>query len=238
MVQTELQHLKIAEYLINCINTGVYQEGDKIPSENELCSRFAAKRSVVRQAIARAANLGWLTSRQGKGSFVNKKPRPVSYSLSSQTRFSDNMDDQGIVHSCKLLNCMMRRSSETEKHYLQLENDPSVYELEILRFVNQCPISVTTTLLPAEKVPRLEQHLINFHSLYQVLSDFYHLMPRRSKSIFQAMLPDTRDAGLLDIPENVPIIRIESFVNHLKNHPIEYSNSRIRGDMEKGLITF
>lgn len=237
MVQAELQHLKIAEYLIDCISTGVYKEGDKIPSENELCRQFGTNRSVVRQAVARTASLGWLTSRQGRGSFVNRRPRLVSYSLSSRTCFSDNMNNQGILHSCKVLKCVKRRPTENEKRYLRLDRKLSIYELEILRYVDRCPISVTTTILPAEKVPQLEKHLVDFHSLYQVMTGCYHLRPRRSKSVFQAMLPATSDAELLNIPENVPIIKIESFVNHL-DQPVEYSNSRIRGDMQKGFVTF
>jgi DNA-binding GntR family transcriptional regulator len=70
------------------------------------------------------------------------------------------------------------------------------------------------------------------------LADYYQVRPVRSKSIFQATLPILKDAKILEIPENIPIIQIESLMNHPSGNPIEYSIARIRGDMHKCLVEF
>lgn len=238
MLREELRHLKIAEDLISGIQEGIYKEDEKIPSESVLCDKFHVNRHVVRQAIARITNLGWVTPVQGKGSFVNRIAKPIPYVLSSKTCFTDNMDDQGIVHQSRLLEWEKRQPSEEEQEHLEICENERIYELEILRYADHRPISITTTLMPEDDVPHLENYLKNFRSLYQVLLDHYHLRPIRSKSIFQATLPVMRDAEFLKIPENVPIVQIESFVNHPSGHPIEYSVSRIRGDMHKCLVEF
>lgn len=52
------------------ISDGEWLEGDKIPSENQLCKMFAVSRISVRSAIQRLQGQGLLTTVQGIGSFV------------------------------------------------------------------------------------------------------------------------------------------------------------------------
>lgn len=237
-MESERQHIKIADYVISMIEEGVYREGDKIPSEMELRVLFGVKRSIVRQAVARLADSGWVTPRQGKGSFVNRRKRPITYTISPVTSFSDNMDHLGMTHSSQLLNWLKRLPNEKEKSYLQLGDTAYVYELEILRYMDHHPISVTTTLLPEKVVPNFENHLADFRSLYQILTNVYRLKPKRVKSVIQARIPKSQDAERLGISENVPIVKISSTVSHLGKYPIEYSVSRIRGDMYKSIVRF
>lgn len=236
--EESIQHLKIAEFLIESFQNGVYKENEKIPSENELCRKFHVNRHVVRQAIARITNLGWVTPVQGKGCYVNKLPKPIQYVLSSQTRFSENMETQGITHQSKLVNWEKSLPSKEECINLEIEEDEIIYRLEILRYVDETPISITTTVIPEVEVPNLEEYFEEFHSLYGLLQQQYHFRPIRSKSIFQASLPLLKDADILQIPENIPIVQIASIMNHPTGAPIEYSIARVRSDMHKCLIEF
>ncbi len=65
---------QVVQQIINDIDNGTYQAGDKLPTEYELIERFGVSRTVVREAIAnlRASNL--IETRQGKGAFVLQKP--------------------------------------------------------------------------------------------------------------------------------------------------------------------
>ncbi|WP_338787554.1 GntR family transcriptional regulator [Metabacillus sp. FJAT-53654] len=231
-------HLEISEYLIRNIQSGIFRENEKIPSENELCLKFNVNRHVIRQALTRLTNLGWITPFQGKGCYVNSLQKPIQYVLSSNTRFSDNMENLGVMHKSKLLSWEKGLPSRVEMKNLLLSEKQAVYRLEILRFIEGQPLSVTTTVMPEEEVPQLEIYLQEFKSLYQIMLDHYQLRPVRSRSIFQASLPLLRDAKVLEIPENIPIIQIESLMNHPTGNSIEYSIARIRGDMHKCLVEF
>ncbi|KKI91072.1 hypothetical protein WQ54_16840 [Bacillus sp. SA1-12] len=233
-----LSHLEISEYLIQKIQSGVFQENQKIPSENELCQQFNVNRHVIRQALARLTNLGWITPFQGRGCYVNSIQKPIQYVLSSNTRFTDNMENLGLVYQSRLLTWEKGLPSDVEQKNLLLSENQKIYRLEILRFIEGQPISVTTTVMPEEEVPQLENYLRNFKSLYRILSNYYQLRPVRSRSVFQALLPMLKDSKVLEIPESVPIIQIESIMNHPSGNPVEYSVARIRGDMHKCLVEF
>jgi DNA-binding GntR family transcriptional regulator len=231
-------HLEISEYIIRNIQSGFFGENEKISSENELCLKFNVNRHVIRQALARLTNLGWITPFQGRGCYVNPLQRPIQYVLSSNTRFSDNMENLGVEYQSELVSWVKDLPSEEEQKNLLLSNNQTVYRLEILRSIKGQPLSMTTTVMSEEEVPYLENYLKNFSSLYRILADYYQMRPVRSRSIFQATLPMLKDAKILEIPENIPIIQIESLMNHPSGNPIEYSIARIRGDMHKCLVEF
>ncbi|MBD8067911.1 GntR family transcriptional regulator [Bacillus sp. PS06] len=232
------QHLKIAEYLIQQIQAEGIKVNERIPSENELCRQFETNRQVVRQAITRITNLGWVSPVQGKGYFVNSIPKPIQYAITEQTRFSDNMEKVGVDYKSKLLSWTKEYPSENEKENLGISYQDFIYRLEILRYVDDLPISITTTALLEKEVPGIEKYFDRFTSLYQILLENYHFRPNRSRSIFQASLPCLSDIEHLDIPESVPIIQIESLMNHPNGTPIEFSVARIRGDRQKCLVIF
>lgn len=62
---------QLKEIIKEKIGQGELKPGDRIPTENELCKRFAISRTPVRQALAELANEGLLFRRRGRGTFVN-----------------------------------------------------------------------------------------------------------------------------------------------------------------------
>ncbi|WP_226375405.1 UTRA domain-containing protein [Effusibacillus dendaii] len=93
-------------------------------------------------------------------------------------------------------------------------------------------------MLPEKMVPGLERYLKDFRSLYGLLKENYHFTPLRKRSVFSAIFPTIKDAAVLNMPEDVPILRIESVMHHPDGFPVEYGITRIRGDMNQCLVDF
>lgn len=62
---------KIQQDLIQQIQNGVYQTGDRLPSENELSTLYHVSRITSAKALTELSLGGYITRIQGKGSFVN-----------------------------------------------------------------------------------------------------------------------------------------------------------------------
>lgn len=60
--------------ILEQIVSGVLQEGDKLPSENQICQTSRISRPTVREALMRLHADGLVTTRQGSGTFVQKRP--------------------------------------------------------------------------------------------------------------------------------------------------------------------
>jgi GntR family transcriptional repressor for pyruvate dehydrogenase complex len=65
---------QVYERIFELIVSGEYPERSRLPSEFELSRRFGASRPVVREALARLRDDGLIVSRQGSGSYVQRRP--------------------------------------------------------------------------------------------------------------------------------------------------------------------
>ena len=231
-------YLQLVEYIITGIKSGKFVAGARIPSETEFSNQFAVSRQTVRQAVEKVKSLGWLDTHQGKGSYVKEKLALVPYLISKKTSFTDNMQRIGKTHQSTLLHWKKDVATAQERQVLKLAFDEQVYRLEILRYVDKVPFSVTTSVLPAEAVPLLEQYLESFNSLYKILKDYYGFTPVRVRSVFQATFADLKDIACLKMPVDVPVLKIESLIHHPAGYPVEYGIARVRGDINQCSVEF
>ncbi len=63
-------YVKIQNYILDKIQRGVYNTGDKIPSENELAQMFSVSRVTANAAIKELSIMGVVERIKGKGTFV------------------------------------------------------------------------------------------------------------------------------------------------------------------------
>ena len=233
--QTEMA---IENYLLTKIDSQQFQADTKIPSENELSHLFGVNRHIVRKAIERLCKLGRIYTVQGKGCFVCQKPSTIMYPIISQSCFSDNMNRRGKLHYSTLLNWIKTNPSREERNYLHLAEAEPIYRLEILRFVDQLPLSIYTSALPEKRVPELEKHLADFSSLYKILREVYGIHPHGKQQSIEATYPTLTDIEKLKITEHISILRIKSLAVQPDGTPIEFVKSRIRGDRYQLRINF
>jgi len=73
------------------LSLGVYQPGDKLPSEPELMAQFGVGRSTIREAIRILANTGHVTVRQGSGTMVESQ-RGIAEPLQQRLKRADASD--------------------------------------------------------------------------------------------------------------------------------------------------
>ena len=68
-----MKYKKLEDYIVKCIETGVYKVGDAIESEEETCKKFNVSHLTVNKALTNLANAEYLKRVRGKRTYVNKK---------------------------------------------------------------------------------------------------------------------------------------------------------------------
>ncbi|MBU5440690.1 FadR/GntR family transcriptional regulator [Paenibacillus sp. MSJ-34] len=109
----------VYEQMKEKIVNGVWQAGDKIPSENELCSMFNVSRVSVRSAVQKLRDMGLISTRHGKGSFVSNTAG--SYDLKmmapimnmSEKEFVDIMEFRELIET-KCIELAVERADEQD----------------------------------------------------------------------------------------------------------------------------
>lgn len=75
----EHRYLQVARALRKEIVDGVYPVGSQLPTEHELCDRFAVSRYTVREALRRLREDNLVSSRPRTGTLVVPRPSSSSY---------------------------------------------------------------------------------------------------------------------------------------------------------------
>ena len=88
-------YFQLAAMLEHEITAGRWKPGGQIPSEPDLCTAYGVSRSVVRQALQRLEQEGFIVRRKGHGTFV-AEAQPRSWLLQSADGFfQDEVDRRG-----------------------------------------------------------------------------------------------------------------------------------------------
>jgi DNA-binding FadR family transcriptional regulator len=114
--------------ILEQIVAGAFREGSKLPSESQICKAFQVSRPTVREALMRLHADGLVATRQGSGTFVQKRP---SGQLTDLARISDV---PGLLRCMEVRMVLEERAAglAAERHTAQ-EMDNILQALEVLR---------------------------------------------------------------------------------------------------------
>lgn len=230
---------EIITYIIKYIQKNHLEENDKILSENRLTEIFNVNRNVVRSALSVLKAQGFIYSQKGKGCFVSQKQKPLLYRYESDLGFSEIIDKTKNEFTYKVIDIKKGFPSVKEKSVLKLNDEDEVYYLKQLRSVSGTEIAVCLSVIPEKKVPELEKHIGSFVGTNNIFVNAYNYPHPYCKSIkISAVVPTVDETILLNIPENLPLLKQEELFYINDTDPIEYFIVIARGDIFRFSINF
>lgn len=186
---------------------GVYNEGDLLPSENELCRVHSITRPTVRHALDSLVRDGFIKKQQGKGSIVNSLPLGIGIlSVKGTTNAI------GLSHlKTRILagpeikaweNYFMFPLSETEKE------SGHVY-MERLRILDEKPIFYDINYLPNINLPRFTSRSFENRSLFDILRRFFNIQVTGGEQKLSAIKAGGHISKYLNVKKGHPILHLE-----------------------------
>jgi GntR family phosphonate transport system transcriptional regulator len=214
---------------LRCEIQEFYKAGDVLPAESVLAQRFSVNRHTLRRAIDELVAEGLVIRRHGKGVFVLAPA--IDYSINSRTRFTATLESQGKTTHSRVLRKQVIPARGGVASRLQLSEGDEVIFLETLREVEGKPFCIISHFLPHALVPQVFENYNN-GSLHAFLETFCNIRVQRNESLITTLMPEADDAALLNMPRNLPVLRVKSVnVACHDNKPVEYVVTRFRGDV-------
>jgi GntR family phosphonate transport system transcriptional regulator len=212
----------------------LYKPGDVLPPEGELAQRFSVNRHTLRRAIDELVAEGLVIRRHGSGVFVLSPA--IDYSINAETRFTATLESQGMSTRSRVLRKQVIPAKGGVASRLKIKEGEDVIFLETLREVEGKPFCVISHFLPLSDVPQVQESY-DSGSLHAFLDKQCDIRLQRQESLISAVMPESDDALLLNMPRNLPVLRVKSV--NLAVHsqkPVEYVVTRFRGDATQLLV--
>lgn len=223
-------YYQLVDIILKDIESGVLKEESKLPSEREFCEKYEISRATVRQAIAELEKNNIIYKIQGKGTFI--APKKMDQPLVKFYSFTEEMKKLGKIPKSKILDFALEKSNDKISKILNIEPSSKIYKIVRLRLTDDIPLIYETTYLPANIFPKLTLKQLEKLPLYEVLKNKYDIKFSKAEESFLPILPQIKEANLLDISIDSPCIKIER-ITYSEENIIEFTESVARGDKFK-----
>lgn len=221
-------YVQIADELRRNIQETIYEIGDRLPTETELSQRFGVNRHTLRRAIEILKNEGIVRVDRGRGTFVASAP--ISFAIGERVRYNEMLKAQGLKPSKKTLRIVELPADSAIAKRLEIDIGDEVILFERLSLADDLPISIASSYFPSQRFPNLVVHCQHYQSISTMLDREYNCDHIRRSTRISARVVQPRDARLLEIPFNSPILLTESINIDRDGQVIEYGVTRFRSD--------
>ncbi len=222
-------YIRIQEYIAELILSGKLTPDTKIQSERDFSQDLGVSRMTVRRAITELVNEGLLERKHGSGTYV-AKPK-VTYESSELVNYMQAMQQRKIATTSQLLEFGELAASRRLAESLHIEIGNPIYRVVILRFANRVPIILERVFIPCSRCPALEEWDLEKSSIYDLLTDVYHIEPDCSSQTVEAVAAVDTVAKQLRVDEGFPLLMLSRVVFEKKAQlPIVFSQDFLRSD--------
>ncbi|MFC5447424.1 GntR family transcriptional regulator [Paenibacillus aestuarii] len=226
------EEMDIMDHLIASIQSGKYEPDDKLPSENELADWFKVPRITARKAYERLQELGYIYSKQGKGSFVQDRNLRIPLVLNTDKSFSQKILELGYEYQSKNLYCEPIEFNNKIYEALGVGEEIRVFKVGRLRIIDGKPIALHISYVPESVFPDIEHAGKAITSIYQYYhSHGFHRIQSQGTTLRLAH-PNKYERELLACSSLVPLLVLESECSDGDTGvALEFSRTMYRADM-------
>jgi DNA-binding GntR family transcriptional regulator len=212
------------------IESGEYAPGVLLPSEHQLVTEFGVSRPTIVKSLSVLRQDGWITTEQGRGSFVRGRPaladaertRPAHGVLElPETALSGELVQAGVKvappHVVVLLGLKPGAKAFLRQRLLSEEGEPT----ELASAWLPLDLAAGTDLAS----PDLLDESIRHHLQAKKRVRFDHAVEQMS-----ARLPDGEEASLLGVTAGTPLLNVIVTVYDAAARPLQVSDIVLPGD--------
>jgi len=224
----------IIDQLIMDINNGSYSPKGKMPSENELADYYNVSRMTIRKVYNRLQEMGYIYSKQGKGSFIKDRYQLIELVLNGSESFTKKMEDRGYDFSTQNILCEKIKYNKQIYEELEIRKEDEVYKIVRLRSVDTRPIALHISYVAKSVFNEINFEGKNIRSMFNYYESKGYKEFESTKTVLSISFPYSIEKEVLCCPDLVPLLVVETnCIDPSSNKVLEYTKIIYRGDSFK-----
>ena len=221
-------YAQIVDHIRSLVKDRRLNEGQVFCSEGDIARVLGISKMPVRQAFQKLRSEGLLIIAKGKKPVIGSGRVPWNF---QQLRgFSEEMRRRGLVPSARLLSLHLQDPELEIAQALKLTPGEQVYSVKRLRLVNNDPVAVVTSYLPARIFTGIDGQDLEKRSLYEIFERTYNRKLQWAEEVIGAVTASADEALALQTQVGSPLLLIKETTYDGQDIPIEFSVSLLRGD--------
>lgn len=227
---------EVRRKILDDISSGVLVAGQRLTSERELATRLKVSRATLRQALGSLVQAGILRRTPGRAGGTFVAHAKVERDLSHVDSLPAYLHRQGYSSGSRVLATALVRADDHTRAVLALPEDALVHDIVRVRLADGIPISLDHGWFPADLFPDLLERPLG-GSLYDLFETVYNVRPGVSEERIEVVAATPREAKLLDIDRDAPLISVTRVARDESGRPFEFSHDLFRADRTRIAVT-
>ena len=225
---------QVIDIIKNEINSGAYKAGARIPNEFELAENYKVGRVTVRRAIEELVQQGYLTKRQGKGTFVNapKLKRKIRQKGDVQS-FTEGCAANDMVPGARLVSRTVVAATHEDAAFFGVEPGCELIVVERVRTADGIPVMLENNAFVLADHPYLQTLAdkdLTDNSIFALVAEHSGRAPLKSDPCtVEIALADAQTAPLLEVPVGEPLFYMEAYFTDAGGRPLLLGRQKIVG---------
>ena len=215
--------------LLEQINSGALQPGQRLGAERDLAVEYGVSRSSLRQALAALESDGVVRRVPGRGGGTFVSSDKVDRDLSRIVGVPALLRGQGFTAGSKVLSAAVVTADEGTRQALRLDVGTLVCDIVRIRLADGSPISLEHARFPAERFPGLLEQPLGV-SLYELLEQQYGVRPTEAEERIEVVSATADEGQILGVAEGAPLISIDRVAVDQDGVPFETAHDLFRAD--------
>jgi DNA-binding GntR family transcriptional regulator len=230
---TPPKYAQVVAELKRRIENGDYPPGTLLPSEHQLVEMFEVSRPTIVKSLTALRQEGWITTEQGRGSFVRGRPALASV---QRTRPADKLFDVPETKlSGELVQAGVKMAPPHVIELLGLEPGARAFVRQLLISGEGEPAELAASWLPMDLAsktdlasPNLLDESIRHHLQSRKKVRFDHAVERVS-----ARRPTGEEAALLRVAADAPVLSVVVAAYDATGKPLQVMDMVLPGEQHE-----
>ena len=238
------KYIAISREIIQKIETGEYQPGDQIPSENDLIKTFAISNTTARKSLLEVELRGWASRIKGKGTFVlnRTEDKHLTRALGSfnamKESFTDNLVREGFTPKNMILEKTVLEngisSHINNRHYII---EGPVLKIHRLRYGDDLLLKEETKYISMSICPKINRLDLD-QPLISIYEEKYHLsLENVERTLGNAIIHPGEVNTYFENETPLAVFILDGAIFCRHGKIVEIEKSLYRGDKYKFSIT-
>lgn len=221
----DLKYRALQQDLKTQILSGIYREGDLLPSEKDLSESHRVTRNTVRQALSGLEQEGYIRKMKGKGSIVIRHHKHTLGVLSVKG-FTEILSEKKLNVETIVLDPPVIRSWPVPFFYPldDIESSAGCVYLKRIRCAEHNPVMLESTYIPDLNLPGFCKKKLIEGSLFKTLNINYGVEITHTSQDLRAIAADPESAGHLRLSPGTPLLHIYLRFSTNREHLNIYSS--------------
>ena len=228
------RYYQIFQDIYNKIDEGEYKNGDKLPSETELCKIYNVSRGTLREALKLLFQYGLLVREQGRGTFVTI--HKIGQDVNKLMGFTSLMKSNNKKASGKIFEIHIKKPNPVVKQLMNLDDSEKIVRIIRLRYGDDKPLIIERSYFTEKLFKPLLSYDLEQESIYDLLYKHTHQKLGKAKQSIEATLATPTESELFNINVGSPLLLMTRLILLRDGTPFEYSKDLYRADKLKFTI--